>query len=351
MRLLVLGGTVFVGRHIVEAALHDGHHVTLVHRGRQGRELFGGVERIILDRREDLSALRRSSWDAVVDTCGYLPADVARAAAATCRRVERYVFVSSVSARSADATAVHPDDAELAPGTYGALKAACEQRVRQHFPDRSLIVRCGLLVGPHDIASRARRDQQGRHFEPLDYDAFSGRFPYWAQRFGAGSEIVVPASRGQPVQLLDVRDLAAWVVSAIERGTMGTIDVAGQPGLTMGDLLTTCRQTIDVRAQMVPVDDDFLLAHGVRPFVELPFWIPPQLRGSELGTLMDIDVGDARRAGLRWRPWAATVADVATWARAHPGIGVAPETPTLRASRERALLEAWRARPRAANAQ
>lgn len=324
MKLLVLGGTRFLGRHLVAQALAAGHEVTLVHRGR-ARGLFPGAAEIVADRNGDLSALQAGTWDAVVDTCAYVPRHVRSAAAVLAPRVGRYLLVTSVSVYAEG----HPgpdEDAPLAtlpdPGvetvtgeTYGGLKALCEAALHEAMPGRGLCARPGLIVGP---------------FDP------TGRFTYWPRRIAAGGEVLAPGDPAAPVQVIDARDCAAWLLRQAEAGTTGAFNLCG-PGtpLTMGGLLAEACRVLNPEARLTWVAQDFLLARGVQPWTELPVWV-----GSEASGLHRTQIARALATGLRCRPIAETLADTLAWdcadRRDTPGIGMAP-------GREAALLADWRA--------
>src|SRR5262249_18502591 len=229
MRLLVLGGTVFLGRAVVEAALARGDDVTFFTRGRTNPELCPGAERLHGDRDGDLSALAGREWDVVVDTCGYVPRVVADSATLLSPAVGHYAFVSSLSVYADASRPQHEDDPleqlddeadESIEEYYGALKGACEQVVQQTFPGRSLLVRPGLIVGPHDPTNR---------------------FTYWVRRIAEGGDVLAPGDPARKVQFIDVRDLAEWILRATEAGLDGPHNAVGpEPPVTMGDLLETC---------------------------------------------------------------------------------------------------------------
>ncbi|HVE70507.1 MAG TPA: NAD-dependent epimerase/dehydratase family protein [Thermoanaerobaculia bacterium] len=341
MKILVIGGTAFLGRHIVREMLSRGHTVTLFNRGVENPELFPEAERITGDRRSDLAKLRGRRFDVVVDTCGYLPEDVAASSAALAAS-QCYVFISSVAVyrdlfdgTSEDAP-LHPTvgSLTLSPTTLGPLKAACEHALIKYFPGRALIVRPGLIVGPDDIASRARVDAKRRNVGPLDYDSFSPRFPYWVQRFEAGGCVLLPGRPAAPVQVIDVRDVAEWIVTMIEQRRWGTFNATG-PITTMSALMKTCQNR---EAECEWVDDSFLLRHGVYPFVELPLWTLP---GALNEALLRVPATPATESGLRYRSLGETVEAVRVWAREHPHLAIAPRTPVLSRERERDLLIAW----------
>ena len=306
MKLLVLGGTKFLGRAIVGEALARGHELTLFNRGTTNAELFPEAEKLRGDRTEDLGALDGRSWDAVIDPSGYVPG-VVRASAEALRDSGRYVFISSISVypdfdevRSEGDPVAELGDAPvdaLAPdfSNYGSLKALCEAEVEEVFGERSLIVRPGLIVGPHDP---------------------TGRFTYWPHRLARGGRILAPGPPERRAQFVDVRDLATWIVDAVERGLSGVFNATNE-GTPWGELLAG--------ADVTWVSDDHLQAHEVGEWMELPLWIA--------GTGMRVDVEKAVSAGLRFRPVAQTIAGAAD-APAVDGVGLTPE-------REAELLAAW----------
>ena len=313
MRLLVLGGTKFLGRTLSEDALARGHELTLFNRRRTGPELFPEAKHLRGDRKSDLSALESRTWDAVVDTSGYVPAEV-RASAELLRESGRYVFVSSVSVYADFSTGPREESPtaelgdmpvdELLPdySNYGPLKALSEVEVERVFAERALIVRPGLIVGPYDP---------------------TGRFTYWAHRLERGGEILAPGPPERTVQFVDVRDLAAWILDAIEAGRSGTFNVTNE-GVPWGELLGVTEVTW--------VPDEFLQEHDVGPWMELPLWLPDPAWAGMHAT----DVSRAVAAGLRFRPLAETLAGAAT-APLEDGVG-------LTLDREAELLEAWHSR-------
>lgn len=360
MHILVLGGTVFLGRHIVDAALAGGHQVTLLNRGRSGAGLYPQCEQLVGDRDGDLSALKGRTFDAVVDTSGYLPAQVERTAQLLAGTVERYVFVSSGSVyaepvpHGADESAPlaplgdHPAD-ELSGPAYGALKALCEQAAEAHMPGRVLAVRAGLIVGPHDK---------------------SERYTYWPRRMARGGEVLAPGPGSRCVQYIDARDLALWILHCLANGTAGTFNVAGpSEHHDFAAMLAACAQASPAperqtqtqtqggqpepspSAQPQPsvtwVDEEFLLEQEVGPWLELPLWLPAGSDG-----LMQMDCSRARAAGLRCRPPAETAADTLAWDQQRTderGVTVSSLSGTtlqvgLRDEREAELLAAWHSR-------
>jgi 2'-hydroxyisoflavone reductase len=322
MRLLVLGGTKFLGRAAVEAAVARGHEVTLFNRGETNPELFPELEKLRGDRDGGLSTLEGREWDAVIDPSGYVPRIVRDSAELLRDSVGHYLFVSSgsvyadpyVPGYDETAATVELEDAksEDVMRDYGALKAACEEVVREVFPEAHTNVRAGLLVGPHDG---------------------SGRFTYWPLRLSLGGEVLAPASPERWMQLIDVRDLGAWLVTVCERRVSGTFNASGEP-IPLGDVLAACDE-----AELVWVDEDFLLEQGVGPWMELPLWVP-----AEAEAFLQMSVSKATAAGLAFRPLEETARDTLAWARAagaelvtHTEYGNAGLDP----AREAELLQAW----------
>jgi len=322
VRLLVLGGTKFLGRAAVEAALARGDEVTLFNRGETNPELFSEIEKLRGDRDGDLSGLGGREWDAVIDPSGYVPR-VVRASAELLRgSVGHYLFVSSgsvyaepfVAGYDESAPTVELDDPESEDvlANYGALKAACEQVVSEVFPDASTSVRAGLIVGPHDP---------------------SGRFPYWPLRLSRGGPVLAPAPPDQLVQFVDVRDLGAWLVKACADGIPGTFNASGEP-VRLETVLAACGD-----GELVWVDEKFLLDQEVQPWMELPLWVP-----REAAAFLQMSVARAVAAGLRFRPVEETARDTLAWARetgAELVTGTTYGSAGLDPSREAELLEAW----------
>ncbi len=321
MRLLLLGGPKFVGRAVIDAALARDHEVTLFNRGTTGADLYPELERIVGDRDGGLDGLRGREWDAVVDTSGYVPRIVGASASLLAARVGHYVFVSSISVYESFAEVVDEDspvETLSEPGSeevsehYGALKALCEREVERAFPDRSTLVRAGLIVGPYDP---------------------TGRFTYWPHRIARGGDVVVPGPAWRQVQFVDVRDLAEWMLRAAETGLAGPYNATGPS--TMGAVVDAARRVSGSTARAVEVDDAFLTAQGVGEWMELPLWIDSH--NAETRHLHEVDTSRAAAAGLTFRPLDDTVAATLAEAGLVDGVGLAPE-------RERELLEAWWAR-------
>ena len=318
----------FLGRHVVEALLARGHEVTLFHRGKHGAELFPQVERVLGDRATELDRLSAyATWDAVVDTSGFLPGVVATSAGRLCERVGRYVFVSSMSVydisrvpldESSPTLELPPDASRevMVPETYGALKALCEHEAFAAFgAERALIVRPGLIAGWGD---------------PTD------RFTYWPVRFMRGGDVLVADDLDAPTPIIDVRDLAEFIVSGIERGLHGVVNTAGpQPPVRMRDIFEACAAASNIPSRIVPVDLAALREHDVWEWSDLPAWIAPN---SGHDGLRNVDPSRSLAMGLRHRPLAETVADTLHWAQHDRGD--APLQAGLTAEREAEVLAA-----------
>lgn len=326
MKLLVIGGTQFVGRHLVELAVARGHEVTLFNRG--NRPAPAGVTQVIIgDRNRDLHLLADGSWDAVVDNVAYFPRQVTELASALGDRVGHYTLVSTVSVYAdqeqpglTEGSRLQqlddPNTEEITNETYGGLKAACEKALVDIFGGTSLIVRPGLIVGPHD---------------PTD------RFTYWPVRVARGGEVLAPVGPDMPVQWIDVRDLASFTLDATEARLEGTFNAVCEPGrFTMGDVIDASLAVSGSEAKVEWVPEAFLLENDVGPFIELPLWIP-----GEGINFWRIDGSRAKAAGLTARPAADTVAATLAWYREEPRgemrTGLKPE-------REAQLLAKWRAK-------
>ncbi len=341
MKLLILGGTRFLGRHLADQALQRGHAVTLLHRGQSGPQLFPQAEHLIADRDLDLGVLDGRRWDAVIDTSAYVPSQVRTVVARLAGHVAHYQLVSSISAYASLDVPGTLEDAPLAtladPGvetvdgqTYGGLKALCEAAALQGFGSAACcIVRPGLLVGP---------------FDP------TGRWTWWVQRILRGGEVLAPSRPDAPVQFIDARDAAAWMLDQAERQSTGAFNLTGPAApLTMGAFLDTACATLNPAARLKWLDETFLLEAGVAPWSDLPVWLPAVSQG-----LHQTSIARALATGLRCRPLAQTLLDTAAWASRpdesaaaaaagppRPAVGLAPE-------REAALLAAWQQQGRAA---
>ena len=302
MRILVLGGTLFLGRHIVEAALARGHDVVLFNRGQCNSHLFPQLEKLRGDRDRDLVALRGGRFDAVVDTSGYRPEQMRAVTRILSEAVAHYTFISSISVyREFPPHRSFDEHAPLAEGDqgYGALKARCEEVLEEVLPGRVARVRPGLIVGPHD---------------PTD------RFTYWPRRVGRGGSVLAPGRPERPVQIVDVRDLADWCVRLAEDHRVGVFNAVGpRATLTMGRLLEDCAAVAETIARFIWVPDEDLLAAGVKPWTELPLWVPES--DSRVGGMLLADNRRAVAAGLNFRPLADTIRATAQWDRREGAAG------------------------------
>ncbi|UCC71848.1 MAG: NAD-dependent epimerase/dehydratase family protein [Gemmatimonadota bacterium] len=336
LRILILGGTGFTGPHQIHYALARGHEVTIFNRGRTEptvhRELVAQVEQLTGDRDDNIEALRGREWDAVIDNSASIPRWVRQSAGLLKDSVELYLFTSSLSVHADNskigiteddpvATIDDPTVEEITGETYGALKALCEQEARDAFPDRAIIVRPHLIVGPGDR---------------------SDRWTYWPVRVERGGEVMAPGEPTDPTQYIDSRDLAEFDIHLIEQRAVGTYSAVGPLApLSMAELLFGMRAVVSNEICFTWVDADFLAEHEVAPWAHMPAWIPPR---DGFQGFSAFDNSRAVGAGLEYRPLAVTAKDTLDWwktlpeeRRASPGAG-------LDAEREREVLAAWHGR-------
>jgi len=295
MRLLILGGTVFLGRHVVDAALAAGCEVTLLNRGRREVHFAGSVEQLRGDRDGDLGALQGRRFDAVVDCSGYTTAQLQCTADVLGDNVGHYVFVSTISVYAQFPPGrVFDETAPVTTATegYGGCKARAEEVIQAALPGRVTVLRPGLIVGPHDP---------------------TGRFTYWPLRLARGGRVLAPGRPYRPVQCIDVRDLAAWCVQLAQQRTPGVFHGVGPTG-TMAGVLEACQQAAGGDAQLVWCDDAQLLRAHVAPWTGLPLWIPEA--DADFGGMLLASDQRAVLAGLTTRPWVATARDTLAWALA-----------------------------------
>jgi 2'-hydroxyisoflavone reductase len=293
MRILLFGGTRFLGRAIAEVALGQGHDLTLFHRGLSNPALFPRATHVRGDRETDLHLLGGRPFDAVIDTSAFEVGTVRKAARAVGRA--HWVFVSSISVYAEagrmdeDGPLQTVEDAEHAPLTlerYGGLKAACEAALTQELgAGRVLSVRAGKIDGPHDVDER---------------------FPWWLARIARGGEVLAPGDPAALIQQIDVRDLAEWIVGCAEKRTAGVMNTTGEP-MTMRAFLETIRDVVDSDARFTWVPDEVLVRDGVGAYSEMPFWLPASEGAKPVAT------DRAGRTGLRSRPFADTVRDTWVW--------------------------------------
>ncbi|KOX11342.1 NAD-dependent epimerase/dehydratase family protein [Nocardiopsis sp. NRRL B-16309] len=314
MRLLMLGGTAFVGRAVVAEALDRGWDVTVFHRGTRPAPEGAAARRGDRTAEDGLSALATGEWDAVVDTWSGAPSAVLRAARLLSGRVGHHAYVSSRSVYARPAAAGLDEDGPLVSGDpeadatdYAGDKRGGELAAEAVFGDRALHVRAGLILGPHEDV---------------------GRLPWWLGRIAEGGPVLAPGPRDLPIQYVDVRDLAVWTLDAVERGLGGPYNLVSPPGhATMGGLLEACVRATGSGADLRWTDPDTILAAGVEPWTDLPVWLPP---GETHAAMHQGDVSRAVAAGLRCRPVAATVADTWAWMRSLDGpVPQRPDRPRL----------------------
>jgi len=316
MKVLVLGGTAFLGRHVVEVALERRHEVTIFHRGETNPGLYDEVEELFGNREGGLEPLAGRRFDAVVDTSGMTPR-VVRASAELLAHAGHYAFVSTGNVyadfahgplREDDPLATMDGLSEDDPQAYGPLKAECERVVLNVFGHRALVARSGLLAGAYDP---------------------TGRFTYWPHRIGRAGRVLAPGPPDRLVQVIDARDTATWLIASAERRVSGVYNVVG-PRLPFDHVLISCRTVTGSAAEIVWLDHEFLLAHEVAEWIELPLWIADP----EWKDFMNKDISRALAAGLTCRSLEDTIRDTLERAQIVDGVGLTPE-------READLLAAW----------
>lgn len=328
MKILIIGGTKFLGRAMVESALASGHEVTLFNRGKTNADLFPEVEKLIGDRRSDLSALAGRSWDAVIDTSGYIPREINLLGEALRGNIGHYTFISSISVyeesnftqsntpESGSLQVLSDPTVETIIGeTYGGLKVLCEQAAEQQFADQTLIIRPGFIVGPHDPTFRLN---------------------YWLSRAAKGGEMLAPGAPDHPLQIIDVRDLADWTIRLVEGGQTGIYNATGpQVPLPWGEVLQMACQLANPDTQLIWVEEAFLLTHEITPFAHLPLWVPRQMAG-----VHQVSIQKALADGLTFRSLEDTIQITLPFA-----IEMAQSLPesdaSLRLEQEQATLQQW----------
>ena len=325
MRILILGGTVFLGRALVEAALERGHTLTLFNRGKSNPELYSQVEQIHGDRGVDLGALKGRRWDAAIDTSGYVPRVVSMSAGLLAQAIDHYTFVSTLSVFETPqpgtdengplATLKGEPTEEITGDTYGPLKVLCEQAAERAMPGRVFVPRPGLIVGPYD---------------PTD------RFTYWPHRVAQGGEVLAPGRPERRIQFIDVRDLAEWIIRMVESKRTGIYNAVGpEPPVTIGQLLDAAKTVSASDVRFTWVSEAFLAEHNVTPWSEMPVWVPesdPSVAG-----FFAFSNRQAIAAGLTFRILADTVRATLAWNRTRPADH--PWRAGLSREREAELLE------------
>ncbi|HAV78602.1 MAG TPA: epimerase [Anaerolineae bacterium] len=308
MNILIIGGTRFLGRHLVNSAIARSHIVTLFNRGKSDPNLFPHVETILGDREHDLERLIDRKWDAVIDTCGYVPRIVSKSGVGLKSSVGQYVFISSISAYDdsifkkigideSDPVGRLEDETveEITGGTYGPLKGLCEKIILDLYGDHGLVVRPGLIVGPND---------------PTD------RFTYWPVRFAKGGNVLAPEKPEVPVQIIDVRDLSDFIIKLIEDESSGIYNATG-PGheLTLGAMLDACNQVGESDANIQWASVEFLKENNVQEWSDMPVWVPDN---EENQGFSRVDISKGIKAGMKFRPLEETVRDTLAWAITRP---------------------------------
>lgn len=327
LKVLILGGTGISGPHLVRELRAAGHEVTLLNRGKRNPGLFKDVETLIGDRAGPLDMLKGRDWDVAVDNSGYFPGQVQRSAELLKDHVQHYIYVSSISAY-ADLTAPgidedyklaelkDPDAKEITNDNYGGLKAACEKIVERTFGARQAVIRPSYIVGPGDS---------------------SDRFTYWPVRVARGGEMLAPGTPSDPVQFIDVRDMAEFMHACVERKIQGRYNLCNPPGaVTMGQLLETSKRVAKSNASFVWASQSFLEQHKALESGEIPIWAPPV--GKEAGATL-VSSARAVAQGLRFRDLELTVKDTLAWHEQRPTEQKAKLRAGLTAERETELLK------------
>ncbi len=337
MKILVIGGSVFLGRAIVAEALRQGHEVTTFNRGKSGPDA-PGVEAVHGDRgvSADLDRLVEGrTWDLVIDVCGFVPRVVLDSVRRLSGHAGHYTFISSISAFPGFPAEMElnedsprhecPPDADSEYGDYGVLKAGCERAVEEHFDGQTLIIDPGLILGPYENV---------------------GRLPWWLTRIARGGRVLAPGDPSRAMQLIDARDIAAFTVDQAAKGTTGRFLTSGVPGnTTYGDWLRDCVEVTGSDAELVWVDDSVLLEHDVQMWTEMPLWAPdsPEMAGVWLPSS-----AKALAAGLTCRPVSETVRDTWAWLKDIPedqrSFGSSMLSHGIDPEKEARVLAAWDAR-------
>lgn len=335
LRILILGGTGFLGPAQVEYARLRAHHLTLFNRGKTNPDLFPDIEQLRGDRNDDLKALEGRQWDVVIDNSASIPRWVRQSAQLLSGSVKHYLFVSSLSVYSDNSVPGmnesgpvgqldDPTIEEITGETYGPLKALCEEETRKAFPEDHTVVRPGLIVGPRDR---------------------SDRFTYWPVRINRGGNVMAPGDPSDPVQFIDVRDLASWMIHMVETRVGGTYNATGpiRP-ISMAEMLYGIRAVTSADVVFTWVPADFLDEQKVQPWSDMPVWIPPI---DEMKGFSRFDCTRALAQGLSFRPLADTARDTLEWfeglseeRRSQLRAGIEPE-------REAEVLSLWHSRPKA----
>jgi len=338
LNILILGGTRFIGLHMTSLALERGHKVTFFNRGKTHTDRFPEIERITGDRNGQIDGLKGRKFDVVIDNSGYVPRHVKLSAELLAPNVRQYVFVSSVSVypdftvprdEKSPVGKLADESVEKVDGeTYGPLKALCEQAAMKALPGRATVLRPGLIVGPDDNTDR---------------------FTWWPARAARGGEFIAPGAPTDPLQIIDVRDLAAFTLNVVEKNVTGTYNVVSNPnGFKFGDLILDCVHAVHrlpneiIHPWPVWIPADFLEAQQVAPWSEMPAWLPAK---GEEAAFASTSNAAAVAQGLTITPLGKTVEDTLAWHLGRPAeereklkAGIAPE-------KEAAVIAAWKAKP------
>jgi len=295
MKILILGGTIFLGKHLVNSAQKKGHEVTLFNRGKHNPDWFPNVEKLKGDRDGDFESLKGRTFDAVIDTSGYVPRIVKLSAEFMKDKTDNYTFISSISVykdfsemgmneNSAAATIEDETTEEITGESYGPLKYLCEKTVEEIYKERALNIRPGLIVGEDD---------------PSD------RFGYWIYRINKGGKVLAPGPKEKNVQFIDVKDLADWTIKMVEEKNIGTYSATGPDyNLTFEKLIDDCKKVSGSNAEIVWIDQKFLMNENAGAYVELPLWLPDEMDGGN-----NCDVSKAIGKGLTFRLLEETLKD------------------------------------------
>jgi len=326
MKILIIGGSRFMGYYATQHARARGHEVTLFNRGKTNPDTIPGVEQLVGDRDADIDLLKDRQWDSVLDTCGYFPRVVKKSVDLLKDDVGHYTFISSISVYSTSPngpdetspaqTLADPTVEEITGETYGGLKILCERVVQEGLPDHALIVRPGLIVGPRDPTYR---------------------FNYWVNRIARGGETLVPATPDRPIQFIDARDVGEWIVRQMEAQAIGTFNATGPAKpLTMGAFVEACQKHIGSDSRFRWVNEAFLGEQNVAMWEHIPLCMPEEDR-----YFNSARIDRALQAGLTFRAFGETLDGARAWMADHPE--AANPQATLTAEKEKTVLEAWHA--------
>jgi 2'-hydroxyisoflavone reductase len=326
LKVLILGGTNFLGPHLVEELQEHGHEVTLFNRGTQNSSLFPMVEKLQGNRDGDLKAIEDRQWDAIIDTSGHLPRVVEASSKILTEATDHYTFISTIGVYENFSKLDIDEDCPLAKlsdeqseeiteKTYGALKACCEDVISRYFPNKSLIIRPGLIVGP---------------FDPTD------RFTYWPVRIVEGGKILAPGKSIQNLQFIDVRDLAKWIVLMVERQATGIYNATGPATpITFEQLLEECQKFSKKDVVIQWLDEDFLIKNNVQDWSEVPLWLSYK---RNMPGFLNINVQKALQSGLTFRTLSETISSILAWDSSRENI---KREAGLDREKEKELLLLW----------